>query len=743
MPKNHRANFPKISRYFCTALLLLLTVDPTLSANEKPAGNAESHPRIALYAFCGTGDNLWNHKVEPVDSRATIDAMCEWMAKTYGIKRIYWRGAQEEFWRKYFREGDYHTPTEDWNKWKHYLYGELDINAAAVKAAKANGMEIFMYTGIFDFGVQPDVGIINPHLYEDTLRIQNPQWCPLDRWGQRRSPGPICFGYPEARKIAIDRLVKEILTFGYDGVNFYTYVENQGIRYEDEFGFNRPILEEFQKRYPGVDLRTATLTPEQKIHWYECRGKFVTVFLAELHAKLQPHGKKLSMILDAAEPDYAQKWWGKKLHGAGKISMDWKNWIKQGIVDEIWVQLGDVQDQQNLLDLLLAECKGTPVKLTVRAVDPLSPTWEPYVERGVTPVAVITWEKNGIERISLEPTSVETLKSPDWKLRAQTLADIALKKLAAPAKDVCPLADDREVLVRHRSMKALSTLGGDEAISTLENSLGDPESSVRIASADALIKTHGPHSAQRIIDQLGKGEVFQFKLVAASALSAMAPGALPEILEGLNSPHADVREVCVQTLRGPMCVPGQRARIYQALRKIMLDPKEDPVVRSWAIDRLTGGYADFSAELPANQATLVADLLSLFGSNTPPNVELRSAERLKIMAPFMTPAQKTAALDGLEKFFRQYGDKSNRPDSAYGWRLVGNTMLSLQGKDRLETMRQQKEDKWLAWNAYETVYLFQDLVIKDKVYVFNEVDEKQAIEEHEKYAPEFPGWRKW
>lgn len=737
-PQNTSQFFKRLS----TLLFLAAGTQLPLNAASNPSKSADAANIPNLQVYCGTGDNLWNHKVEPVDSPAAIEAMLEWMAKTYGVSRLYWRGAQEELWKKYFREGEYDPLIAGYMKWTSHLYKDLGLTAAAVKAAKKNGMEVFMYTGLLEFGVQPDVGVIHPHLFEDTLRVENPQWCPLDRWGQRRSPGPICFGYPEARKIVIDRLMKQILDGGFDGIIFYTYVENIGIRYEDEFGFNQPIVDEFNKKYPDVDLRKATLTPEQKKYWYKCRGKFVTDFLSELHAQLAAHGKKLSMILDPTEPDYAQRWWGKKLHGAGRIFMDWENWIKQGLVDEIWVQIADVKSQTDFLDVLLEKTRGTPVKVTVRAVDPLAEVWKPYIEQGVTPVAVITWEKNGIERISLEPTSLATLKSRDWKLRAQTLSDIAHKQLKATVRDIAPLAKDPEVLVRHRAVKALAIVGGNDAVPILENALEDRESSVRIAAADALAKVNGPKSAEKLLKAVGQND-FQFNYVAGTTLVGLAPKSPPVLLQGLDSPNPNVQAVSARVLRGTTAEPGQRAQIYQALRKVLLDPKASSAARVNAMNNLTGGYLDFSKDLPNAQVPLVADLLSLLNSGAPPDVEVQVANSFKTMARYMTPAQKTEALDALEKLFRTYGDGCERPDAAYGWRIVGNAILFLQGKDRLEAMRTQKDDKWLAWNAYEVVYLFQDLVIKDKAYSFNEVDEKQAIADHEKYAPEFPGWRKW
>ena len=132
------------------------------------------------------------------------------------------------------------------------------------------------------------------------------------------------------------------------------------------------------------------------------------------------------------------------------------------------------------------------MKLTVRAMNPYDAVWAPSVDAGVTPVAVITWARNGIERLTLEPTGPDMLASDDWRLRAQTLQDVADGTLELPASLVAPLADDPQVLVRHRAMRALGKLGEPDVI---ERGLSDEQSCVRIAAALALGQAGGGRCA--------------------------------------------------------------------------------------------------------------------------------------------------------------------------------------------------------------------------------------------------------
>ncbi len=723
-----------MSLYTVLSCMLIITILSCTQVNS--ASNAGVSGKQPIYAFCGVGDNLWNYEVEPVDSPATINAMFEWMSSTYGINRMYWR--EERIWDKSYKVGYFDIETYDWHtNWKRYLINKIKIHEAAVKAAKKNHMEIFFYTGLFEHGVQPDTGIICPYLFEDELRIKHPEWCSMDRWGERRSPGPLSFGYPQVRKLLVERYANHVIKNGYDGINFYTYVENLGLRYLDEFGFEQPVVDKFNKRYPDVDLRKDTLTIEQKNHWYDCRGKFVTQFLRELHTALALKGKKISMILDSKEPDYVQPWWGHDIPGTGMIRLDWRTWIAEGLIDELWVQLGETEDQKKTLDLLLKECKGKPVKITLRTASPYAPHWVPYVDAGITPIAVITWTVNGIERYSLESVSIESLKSADWKLRAQTLDDIASGKLEVDAALVAPLTKDPQVLVRRKAAYALSKLNDPRFLSNLEDELFDKESSVRIAAANALNKFNGPKTPQRIMEALQKDSQFQFKIPCSITLGNMKEKSFPLLLPGLKNASPGVREVCIRALY-TLGKRGMLEKVYQPMRDVMHNLKEEYQNRCWAIDSLVGLRMEMN---DYQRSQFLSDLSGFMHDNTAcSTIQIHAAKGLGYMAPLLSIEQKVETVENLQNLFSKYGDRCTRDDAAYGWRIVGNAMLEYgePGKAALEVMRAQRRDKWLAWVAYDVMYSVQKIAPG-----FNLVDENEAIYNHNKYAPAFPGWRKW
>ncbi len=689
----------------------------------------------AIDVYCSTGDHLWVAEREPVDSPAAVEAMMAWMAETYGTRRMYWRAGGAEIWDRYYQVGEDRPLQYDWAiNWERRLFREQRLNQAAVAAARRHGMEIYLYTGLFEHGVQPDVGIIAPYLFEDTLRIEHPEWCMLDRWGERRCPGPLSLAYPEVREQVIGRFVEAMRRFGYDGITFYTYVENVGLRYPDEFGFNRPVIDLFHERYPEVDPRSTELTDEQREHWRRCRGQFVTQLLRELHAALAADGRRVMMILDATHPDLPQPWWGKPTSGIGPVHLAWEYWVREGIVDGLWVQLGAPADQRALLDRILEVRGDRDLDIVVRTPAPFDPAWEPYVQAGVVPVAVITAPRNGIERLTLEPTGPDTLRSPDWKLRVQTLADVAEGRLQLPAGEVAALADDEHLLVRRRAMHALAAPADVTQVPVIERGLTDPESCVRIAAAVALGRLHGPESARAMLDAVAADDGFQLKQACVDSLAAMGESALPVLVAGLSSEHVAVREVCARALY-IVGRDGPTGLVRAPLRAAMLDDAEDDVVRWWAIEGLVGLRLKVT---DAGREQLAGDLIELL-EGSPRMVQQHAAWGLGYMASCVSAETADRSLAALERLMREFGDGCARRDAAYGWRLVGNALLrhGEPGREALEAMRAQTDDRWLAWIAYQVLHVPQ------RGQTMELVDEAEAIATHERFAPPFPGWRTW
>jgi HEAT repeat protein len=673
-------------------------------------------PPPKLYVYSSVGDNQWVSDWAPLDSKASIDGLFEYLAQAHGAKRMYWRWVGD-------RMQNFRTRRENvlywdfWENWVRHLYEQVGTDDLAVAAAKRNGMEIYIFDGIFEHAAQGDAGGCGmfPYESEDNLRIEHPEWRPVDRWGERVCAGPIEFCYPEARKALVDRYVRNTVDHGFDGIGFYTYVENMSIRYDDEFGFNEPIVAEFKKRY-GVDIRTQ---PFDKQAWYRLRGEYFTQFLRELHAALAAKGKKLTMTLQANNPNYPQPWYGTQTGkpGAGMIYLDWEAWATEGIVDELCIWSG--ADKEKLATRMLEVCRAKPVELTVLGVME-GEQWQRFYDAGFTPWAVVS-PGGGADGFAPTQASLAGLNSDDWKVRAQVLYEITAGTLKADAAIVEPLVkDDPHVLVRRQAVLALDKLAEARSLPVIETALEDPEISVRIQAIKALGKVYGPETPGKILAAVGKDGSFQMKMVAATSLAAMKEKALTVLTDALKSRSESVRETAVRAL--------DASDLPAAIEPLIgaLSSDTDYRVRWWAISGLAGW------KRPAVIRALRGAL-----ADPDPAVQLWAAQKLGDMAPGMPARAAEQTRAALEAIFPEYGEGCRRPDAAWGWRVIGNAIKAFgqPGLDFLEGMRTQTKDKWLAWYAYEVVHVPQE---PTKAVL---CDEQEAVETHAKYAPPFPGRR--
>jgi len=122
------------------------------------------------------------------------------------------------------------------------LYAEVKPDELVVRAAHARGMGIWGIGTLWDWGSPADTPTFNDYSFpfESKLKLEHPEWIPVDKHGARQHGGPIELAYPKARKALVDLTVKETLKAGYDGICLLTYVEDYSLRFQDEFGFSDP-----------------------------------------------------------------------------------------------------------------------------------------------------------------------------------------------------------------------------------------------------------------------------------------------------------------------------------------------------------------------------------------------------------------------------------------------------------------------------------------------------------------------
>ena len=362
---------------------------------------ARPDSRPILDAHLTPGDNWWGSDWLALDSPASIRDSVQMLADVFHVKRVYWRGQQDQFDVDYCLMRKDNFPYYDSSQWLEHLIKEVGVNRLLVQEAHQHGMEVWAWATLFDFGGPADTGCCfeYPSQYQTRLTLEHPEWMPVDRYGFRRQYGPIELCYPEARKALIDIYVEELVKGNYDGITFFTYTENYGIRFEDEFGFNQPIVDEYKRRY-GTDIRTQDF---DKHLWRYLRGECVTKFLQELKAALKPYGKKLGMSLNPKEPNFPQPWNVEPYTiTAGRIYLDWERWVREGIVDDLEIYYGpEGADPHELrkrtIENCLAATKGTKVSVGVMTFNSFPENLKSYAAQGLHVIILCLGETNYIE----------------------------------------------------------------------------------------------------------------------------------------------------------------------------------------------------------------------------------------------------------------------------------------------------------------------------------------------------------
>jgi hypothetical protein len=155
--------------------------------------------------------------------------------------------------------------------------------------------------------------------------------------------GSPCFAYPEVRDYFV-RLTAEMASYPMDGllVSIRTHSRSRlglGIHY----GFNPPIVAEYQKRY-GVDILHQDFDRQK---WVQIQSEFYTQTLRQIREVLKAKDKQLIAMFEP-EPDPTQPFGdtpllqdqirnGRPSMEVGRCDLEWQAWVDQGIVDGVMV----------------------------------------------------------------------------------------------------------------------------------------------------------------------------------------------------------------------------------------------------------------------------------------------------------------------------------------------------------------------------------------------------------------------
>lgn len=698
--------------------------------------------RSGMTAEISTGDNQWMLWL-PMDSKVAVESAFDVLAEDFHVDRIWWRGGQDEYWWEHYEFRPANRFYYELWSWVRHLIEDVGTNRAAVAAAHKRGMQIWMETGLFEFAAHADGGgcIAYPYQCEAKIRLEHPEWIPVNRYGTRTQNGPVEFAYPEARREVVNQLTKFLVANHYDGIVFYTYVENFSYRYLDEFGYNEPIVREFKRRY-GVDILTQ---PFDKEAWARLRGEYVTQFLRELKAALKPHGIQIAIRLNPLDgqsqrPEIWRSSGREPISTAGNLYMDWRMWAKEGVVDELCIYWpGNDETLKQVLDGV----RGSDTRVSM------------YRTRGDLPAGVIRCLFPGEELTSgfarenfigwedekISPQPLQALKGNDVKARRRVLYLIAHDKQpdAADTFDLVAKAAqcDSDLYARRLAVDALAALKDPRGVPILELALNDPENSVRCKAAVALGRMNAVRSIDRIFDAVGRTSTLQFTYMAArDAISRLASGDPPAVIRRTTDPDVNIRRLAVQCLGNTGGLETKLALLHAA----KMD--QDMYVRELSLAALAGypsdpaiilamekAMNDGDETLQVRAATYLAWAMPRDQKATTEPSEFKADQpvRLKLFPADSDQGKvQRRGLDRLVKFFKQYGDHGRRADADWGWRAVGNAILCFgdEGEAELRKLIADPSDRRLAENAWQVVY------IRQSVMDYCLVDEKQDEEAH-------------
>ena len=232
-------------------------------------------------------------------------------------------GASRIFWRLEVGGADIGYPVEKysipeyWEEWDK-ARERMDLIAWPVECAHKTGLELYGWVDPWNGGGPPEYG----YLWEVTYCKDQPEYLAVDRTGTKRHWGILEWAYPEARQHWLEILEGFLKRYDLDGLYVDTRTEAMCPDFADQFGFNEPIVKEYERRY-GVNILEEDFDLEK---WRRLRGEYLTFFIREIKDLTSKYGKRFHFATNR----------GNYLgHPLGNMYLDWQSWVREGIADEL------------------------------------------------------------------------------------------------------------------------------------------------------------------------------------------------------------------------------------------------------------------------------------------------------------------------------------------------------------------------------------------------------------------------
>ena len=166
--------------------------------------------------------------------------------------------------------------------------------------------------------------------WQTTFSRANPEFTVVDRAGETRQWGVLCYGYPEVREHFRNRIQQYTEDYGWDGVFLCLRTQARPAAFADQFAFNEPVRAAMRERF-GVDILHEDF---DLAAWRQIQGECFTTFLRELRADLKPRGISISVGVqrgDIIGPP------------VGNWPIAWRTWAEEGLIDALVVDQNSSQ----------------------------------------------------------------------------------------------------------------------------------------------------------------------------------------------------------------------------------------------------------------------------------------------------------------------------------------------------------------------------------------------------------------
>ena len=194
-----------------------------------------------------------------MDSPEKIQTRLKIWKRKFKADKIYWRHFRTDL------EGKFYVAKGYKNLYKEIISNiKWDDFEIVPDIFHSNGVKAYLYVSLFDEGcplpskrVRKRSFLNDRHWqhisWQSRFVTDHPEFLMVDRTGNLRHNGVLCLAYPEVRKHLLEKYLRLLNGYSFDGLFICLRSQSKPPEYADQFGFNEPIREDFMDRY-GRDI---------------------------------------------------------------------------------------------------------------------------------------------------------------------------------------------------------------------------------------------------------------------------------------------------------------------------------------------------------------------------------------------------------------------------------------------------------------------------------------------------------